>query len=318
MGKQLDLLRKLIKEELEIALTEDDLTTHNPGKTGNDDFYLEESEELNEAAMYDIVNYLTDGELTEDLDEAKGKPTTKLILKQSKTKEEIVDFLEKVRKSMGDKNNRTGMFKNYKGRGRKSDLFSNEDIKMLADIISNPEGFDAMEIATNVPYYANKKNPRNSAQKLMDVMGNEKSTSEGKNIGKGYIGALDSAESKKEKKVVNTDSEEVDADEFEDAVDGEIDGKFDDEEAGLEIDTDIEGGSELAQLRAEKDKILAKFKSGEISMDQYKEEIGDIPSQIKALQNKMDADLDVEEDEDEMINESLVHMFQKRAGLLNG
>ena len=32
----------------------------------------------------------------------------------------------------------------------------------------------------------------------------------------------------------------------------------------------------------------------------------------------MAADLDVEEDEDEMINESLVHMFQKRAGLLNG
>jgi hypothetical protein len=230
MGKQLDLLRKLIKEELEIALTEDDLTTHNSGKTGNDDFYLEESEELNEAAMYDIVNYLTDEESTEDLGEAKGKPTTKLILKQSKTKEEIVDFLEKVRKSMGDKNNRTGMFKNYKGRGRKSDLFSNEDIKMLADIISNPEGFDAMEIATNVPYYANKKNPRNSAQKLMDVMQNEKSTSEGKNIGKGYIEVLDSAESKKapeDKKVVNTDSEEVDADEFEDATDGEIDDDFD-------------------------------------------------------------------------------------------
>jgi hypothetical protein len=320
MGKQLDLLRKLIKEEL-------DATFRN---TGADFDALEESEDLNEAAMYDIVNYLTDEESTEDLGEAKGKPTTKLILKQSKTKEEIVDFLEKVRKSMGDKNNRTGMFKNYKGRGRKSDLFSNEDIKMLADIISNPEGFDAMEIATNVPYYANKKNPRNSAQKLMDVMGNEKSTSEGKNIGKGYIGALDSAESKKapeDKKVVNTDSEEVDADEFEDAADGEIDDEFDvvdDEEDGLEIDDDIEGGSELAQLRAEKDKILAKFKSGEISMDQYKEEIGDIPSQIKALQNKMDAylnvgDDDVEYDDDDgMINESLVHMFQKRAGLLNG
>jgi hypothetical protein len=59
-------------------------------------------------------------------------------------------------------------------------------------------------------------------------------------------------------------------------------------------------------------------------MDQYKEEIGDIPSQIKALQNKMDAylnvgDDDVEYDDDDgMINESLVHMFQKRAGLLNG
>ena len=334
MGKQLDLLRKLIKEELEIALTEDDLTIHNRN-TGNDDFYLEESEELNEAAMYDIVNYLTDEESTEDLGEAKGKPTTKLILKQSKTKEEIVDFLEKVRKSMGDKNNRTGMFKNYKGRGRKSDLFSNEDIKMLADIISNPEGFDAMEIATNVPYYANKKNPRNSAQKLMDVMQNEKSTSEGKNIGKGYIEVLDSAKAKKEKEVENTDSEEVDADEFENAANREIDDEFDDEEAGLEISDEFEGGYELAQLKKKKDRILATYKSNlalgdeykskkySSPLEQYKDEIGDIPSQIKALQNKVDADLnveddDVEYDDDGMINESLVHMFQKRAGLLNG
>ena len=94
-------------------------------------------------------------------------------------------------------------------------------------------------------------------------------------------------------------------------------GNFNVTELG-EIDDTVEGGSELAQLRAEKDKILAKFKSGEISMDQYKEEIGDIPAKIKALEKKMAADLDVEEDDDEMINESLVHMFQKRAGLLNG
>jgi hypothetical protein len=56
-------------------------------------------------------------------------------------------------------------------------------------------------------------------------------------------------------------------------------------------------------------------------LEQYKDEIGDIPSQIKALQNKVDADLNVEDDDDDddgMINESLVHMFQKRAGLLNG
>jgi hypothetical protein len=321
MGKQLDLLRKLIKEELEIALTEDDLTIHDRN-TGNDDFYLEESEELNEAAMYDIVNYLTDEESTEDLDEAKGKPTTKLILKQSKTKEEIVDFLEKVRKSMGDKNNRTGMFKNYKGRGRKSDLFSNEDIKMLADIISNPEGFDAMEIATNVPYYANKKNPRNSAQKLMDVMGKEKSTSKVDikgnpiEIGKGYLETIEGEEkpkAKKEKEVVNTDTEEVDVDEFEDAEDGEIDDidDIDDfEDSEVEIDDEIKGGGELAQLRKDKDRILAKFKSGELSMDEYKKEIGDIPSKIKKLEKEMADDL--------YINEDTVRMFQKRAGLLNG
>ena len=58
MGKQLNLLRKLIKEELEIALTEDDLTVHKSTdtiKAGADYDQLEESEDLNEAAMNDIV-----------------------------------------------------------------------------------------------------------------------------------------------------------------------------------------------------------------------------------------------------------------------
>jgi hypothetical protein len=309
MGKQLDLLRKLIKEEL-------DATFRN---TGADFDALEESEDLNEAAMDDIVDYLLSEE--EDLDEAKGrtKGTGKVFtLKGGKDVEDVKKFLTKIQSLISKKG----------GRGRKPLNFTDEDIDAFAELLTRPEGFGRQDILDTISFYKGK--PFQAAQKMMDILGDKKMTSqvddEGNpiEIGKGYIEVLDSAESKKapeDKKVVNTDSEEVDADEFEDAADGEIDDEFDvvdDEEDGLEIDTDIEGGSELAQLRAEKDKILAKFKSGEISMDQYKEEIGDIPAKIKALEKKMAADLDVEEDEDEMINESLVHMFQKRAGLLNG
>jgi hypothetical protein len=309
MGKQLDLLRKLIKEEL-------DATFRN---TGADFDALEESEQLNEAELDAVVDYLLSEE--EDLDEAKGrtKGTGKVFtLKGGKDVEDVKKFLTKIQSLISKKG----------GRGRKPLNFTDEDIDAFAELLTRPEGFGRQDILDTISFYKGK--PFQAAQKMMDILGDKKMTSqvddEGNpiEIGKGYIEVLDSAESKKapeDKKVVNTDSEEVDADEFEDAADGEIDDEFDvvdDEEDGLEIDTDIEGGSELAQLRAEKDKILAKFKSGEISMDQYKEEIGDIPAKIKALEKKMAADLDVEEDEDEMINESLVHMFQKRAGLLNG
>jgi hypothetical protein len=45
---------------------------------------------------------------------------------------------------------------------------------------------------------------------------------------------------------------------------------------------------ELAKLNAKKDDLLKKLKSKEITMDQYKEMIGNIPTQIKALQAKID------------------------------
>jgi hypothetical protein len=46
------------------------------------------------------------------------------------------------------------------------------------------------------------------------------------------------------------------------------------------------GGSQsrLQTLMSQKDAILSKFKSGQISIDQYKQEIGNIPQQIKNLQ----------------------------------
>ena len=153
----------------------------------------------------------------------------------------------------------------------------------------------------------------------MDVLGDKKMTSkvdeEGNvvEIGKGYIEVIDDkekvedkVEDKEEIKVKEKETIKVTPDEIEDKEE-------------VEIDVDVKGGSELAKLRGEKDVILAKYKSGEISIDQYKEEIGDIPSKIKALEKEMDADLEIDdEDEEEMINENVVHMFQKRAGLLNG
>jgi DNA repair exonuclease SbcCD nuclease subunit len=44
----------------------------------------------------------------------------------------------------------------------------------------------------------------------------------------------------------------------------------------------------LAKLNAKKDELVKKLKAKEITMDQYKEMISNIPTQIKALQSKID------------------------------
>jgi hypothetical protein len=318
MGKQLNLLRKLIKEELEIALAEE--TTDKPSSNGADYDQLEESEELNEEAMDGIVDYLIDEDLSEEeeIDEAKGrtKGTGKLFtLKGGKDVEDVKKFLTKIQSLISKKD----------GRGRKPLNFTDEDIESFSELLTRKEGFGRQDIIDTISFYKGK--PFQAAQKMMDVLGDKKLTSKVDvkgnpiEIGKGYIETIEGEEkpkAKKEKEVVNTDTEEVDVDEFEDAADGEIDDIDDFEDSEVEMDDEIEGGGELAQLRKDKDRILAKLKSGKISMDQYKKEIGDIPSKIKKLEKEMAADLDVEDDEDEMINESLVYMFQKRAGLLNG
>jgi len=307
MGKQLNLLRKLIKEELEIALSEE--TTDKPALNGADYDQLEESEELNEAAMDAIVDYLIDEDLSEeeDIDEARGrtKGTGKMFtLKGGKDVEDVKKFLTKIQTLISKKG----------GRGRKPLNFTDEDIESFSELLTRKEGFGRQDILDTVSFYKGK--PFQAAQKMMDVLGDKKLTSKVDKqgnpieIGKGYIETIEGEEkpkAKKEKEVVNTDTEEVDVDEFEDAADGEID---DIEDSEVEIDDEIEGGGELAQLRKEKDRILAKFKSGEITMDEYKEEIGDIPSKIKKLEKEMADDLS--------INEDIVRMFQKRAGLLNG
>jgi hypothetical protein len=315
MGKQLNLLRKLIKEELEIALAEE--TTDKPSSNGAD---YDQLEELNEEAMDGIVDYLIDEDLSEEeeIDEAKGrtKGTGKLFtLKGGKDVEDVKKFLTKIQSLISKKD----------GRGRKPLNFTDEDIESFSELLTRKEGFGRQDIIDTISFYKGK--PFQAAQKMMDVLGDKKLTSKVDikgnpiEIGKGYLETIEGEEkpkAKKEKEVVNTDTEEVDVDEFEDAEDGEIDDIDDFEDSEVEMDDEIEGGGELAQLRKDKDRILAKLKSGKISMDQYKKEIGDIPSKIKKLEKEMAADLDVEDDEDEMINESLVYMFQKRAGLLNG
>ena len=315
MGKQLNLLRKLIKEELEISLAEE--TTDKPSSNGAD---YNQLEELNEEAMDDIVDYLIDEDLSEeeDIDEARGRTKgtgSVFTLKGGKDVEDVKKFLTKIQSLISKKG----------GRGRKPLNFTDEDIESFSELLTRKEGFGRQDILDTISFYKGK--PFQAAQKMMDVLGDKKLTSKVDikgnpiEIGKGYLETIEGEEkpkAKKEKEVVNTDTEEVDVDEFEDAEDGEIDDIDDFEDSEVEMDDEIEGGGELAQLRKDKDRILAKLKSGKISMDQYKKEIGDIPSKIKKLEKEMAADLDVEDDEDEMINESLVYMFQKRAGLLNG
>lgn len=73
---------------------------------------------------------------------------------------------------------------------------------------------------------------------------------------------------------------------------------------------DVKGGEEvvasgkqgkLQGLIKQKDAILTKFKSGQITIDQYKQEIGNIPQQIKNLQTSIDRELSVSDDTEEEI-----------------
>ena len=56
----------------------------------------------------------------------------------------------------------------------------------------------------------------------------------------------------------------------------------------------------LQALVQQKDAILAKFKAGQITIDQYKQEIGDIPQQIKTLQADIEQELSVDDTEEEI------------------
>jgi len=54
--------------------------------------------------------------------------------------------------------------------------------------------------------------------------------------------------------------------------------------------------SKLAKLVKQKDEILAQYKSGAISLDQYRTKIGNIPQQIKQLRAATDPANEPEED----------------------
>lgn len=68
--------------------------------------------------------------------------------------------------------------------------------------------------------------------------------------------------------------------------------------ADAEEEFDIKGRANLTQLLAKKDHLLAKLKAGDISLDQYKAQIGNIPAQIKKIRAKADAMLNVSDEED--------------------
>jgi hypothetical protein len=63
--------------------------------------------------------------------------------------------------------------------------------------------------------------------------------------------------------------------------------------------------AKLQDLIAQKDEILAKYKNGEISLDQYKTQIGNIPQQIKQIKIDLDSELNPEAGEDEEGGENI-------------
>jgi hypothetical protein len=69
-----------------------------------------------------------------------------------------------------------------------------------------------------------------------------------------------------------------------------------------------EEGDKLSQLIAKKDEILAKYKSGELSLDQYKTDIGNIPQQIKNLkadaEASKNAELGIDGEEDDTVEKT--------------
>ena len=232
MGKQIDLLRKLIKEELEIALNETD--------------------ELYEESISDVVDYLFTDEIdeVEELEEAQGRGSERMVLKKGMSKEDALSFLKKVKKDAEARKAKTGRYSNPKNKPKTvtRKIFSDEDIEMLADIVSQPDGFTMADI-TKMPFYADSKDPRRAAQKFKDVLGVEKAVGLAKDgtyitVGKDLVDftGVDSTVSKpkspEDKEVENTDTEDIDADELEDAEDGTIDGPTDEDLAGIEDELD--------------------------------------------------------------------------------
>ena len=224
MGKNLEILKKLIKEELEIALNE----------TAIEEVVEETTEIVAEEAMEDVVDYLLSEEY-EELDEAaltergrKAGSGKVFTLKGGQSIEDVKRFLKGVQSLIATK----------KGRGRKGMNFTDADIDAFAELLTRPEGFTRKDILSTISFYEGK--PFQAAQKMMDILGEPKLTDkidkdgERISIGKGYIEVLE----KEDEEVENTDTEDIDAEEFEDAKDGKIDGPTDEELAGIEDELD--------------------------------------------------------------------------------
>lgn len=205
MGKLQNILKQLIKEEIDIFL----------------------KEEQDNANIDVIVDYLLDFEdedtqldESEDLEEAQGRTAgsqRKYKLKGGQKVEDVKRFLKLVQTKM----------KNKGGRGRKPNVFTDEDVEAFATLLTKPEGFDRRDILDTVSFYKGK--PFQAAQKMMDVLGDEKLTGDldvkGNqiSIGKGYIETIDRPVKEKEPK-----KKEYDIEDDLDVEDEEFDGDLSD------------------------------------------------------------------------------------------
>lgn len=69
--------------------------------------------------------------------------------------------------------------------------------------------------------------------------------------------------------------------------------------------------SKLADLKRKKDELVKKFTSGQIDIQQYKQMIGNIPQQIKALQTALDKEtMPIGDDEEDSMYENEVNELE--------
>jgi len=242
MGKLQNILKQLIKEEINIFLKEEQ---DNANIDVIVDYLLDfEDEEINEnipkkpimkvqpnptgpqqTMKRPIVRQQPNPTIKgpEDLEEAQGRiggSSRKYKLKSNHTIEEVTKFLKKVQYRM----------KNKKGQGRKPHVFTDDDIEKFADILTRPEGFERRDILNNISFYKGK--PFQAAQRMMDVLGADKITSnvdkEGNliHIGQGYITVLDTPKkektSKKKEYDIEDDLDISDPEEDFDEFDGDL------------------------------------------------------------------------------------------------
>jgi hypothetical protein len=169
-----------------------------------------------------IVDYLLDfeDEDMEELDEVQGRTAggeRKYKLKGNQTVEDVTRFLKLVQTKM----------KNKTGRGRKPNVFTDEDVKGFAELLTKKDGFSRKDILSTISFYENK--PFQAAQKMMDVLGDRKMTSDVDEkgntieIGKGYIEVMDKpAKEKISKKKEYEIEDDLDTEEGEEDFTGSL------------------------------------------------------------------------------------------------
>lgn len=110
------------------------------------------------------------------------------------------------------------------------------------------------------------------------------------------------------KKLLNEAAEEDDTwdtgeDEFDSSEFEKEPSKKDLKKADTSVASNSAKREKLAQLVRQKDALVDRLKKGELTIDQYKQEIGSIPQQIKTLTADLSTMTDLEDEEDETIAE---------------